>query len=216
MCSREEEGRDLLGKRTMDFKVSYLEPGLSSSSYLSDSEQLVGLSPGGGSGSGSSTSQAANSGATSPSTTATSQRGNRRYKTQLRDILSTHRTKRKLGPSAASPTGTSAMTPSIGGAVTGATTATTDYAYNLYPTAYQGGDAYMAPPNYQPLYENHNLFQYRTLGPYYPEYHSTSYVSNGFCALPTYEPQLQVSIFFGRFFLSFFTFFFFFLFFVGG
>ena len=28
---REEEGKDLLGKRTMDFKVSYLDQGLASS-----------------------------------------------------------------------------------------------------------------------------------------------------------------------------------------
>ena len=33
--NREEEGRDLMGKRTMDFKVSYLDAGLTSN-YLSD------------------------------------------------------------------------------------------------------------------------------------------------------------------------------------
>ncbi|KAJ8664377.1 hypothetical protein QAD02_006039 [Eretmocerus hayati] len=35
----EEEGRDLLGKRTMDFKVSYLDAGLTNS-YFSDSDSL--------------------------------------------------------------------------------------------------------------------------------------------------------------------------------
>ena len=61
-----------------------------------------------------------------------------------------------------------------------------------YPTtgATDNGLSYMSHTNYQPLYENHNLFQYRALGPYYPEYHSPSYVSNGFsvgCGLPTYD-----------------------------
>lgn len=93
LVSREEEGRDLLGKRTMDFKVSYLDAGLTSS-YFTDSEQLVGLSPGGSGGSP----------ASSASNTPT-QRVSRRYKTQLRDFLSTCRTKRKLSASAATAAG---------------------------------------------------------------------------------------------------------------
>ncbi|XP_052124391.1 protein trachealess [Frankliniella occidentalis] len=194
----EEEGRDLLGKRTMDFKVSYLDAGLTSS-YFTDSEQLVGLSPVGSSGSPASSS----------STTPT-QRVSRRYKTQLRDFLSTCRTKRKLNASAASG----------GGATPGQVTPTVDYvdstaaavaaaaAYSnlnpLYSTAYpttgaaDNGLSYMGHSNYQPLYDNHNLFQYRTLGPYYPtvsDYHSSSYVANGFpvgCGLSAYgdHPQL--------------------------
>lgn len=73
---REEEGRDLLGKRTMDFKVSYLDAGLTNS-YFSDSDSLTGsvMTP-------------------TLSTQPTSQRVNRRYKTQLRDFLSTCRNKR--------------------------------------------------------------------------------------------------------------------------
>lgn len=73
---REEEGRDLLGKRTMDFKVSYLDAGLTNS-YFSDSDSLSGSTM-------------------TPTIPAqpTPQRVNRRYKTQLRDFLSTCRNKR--------------------------------------------------------------------------------------------------------------------------
>uniref|UniRef100_T1IKB1 Aryl hydrocarbon receptor n=1 Tax=Strigamia maritima TaxID=126957 RepID=T1IKB1_STRMM len=62
---REEEGRDLLGKRTMDFKVSYLDSALGTSSYVDSNDYIL-----------------------------RSQR-NKRYKTQLRDFLSTCR-KRKM------------------------------------------------------------------------------------------------------------------------
>lgn len=95
----DEEGRDLLGKRTMDFKVtkltftiqinynsinglqvSYLDTGLAST-YFSESDQLV-IPPIGSPG-------------TLPAP-VTPQRTTRRYKTQLRDFLSTCRSKRKL------------------------------------------------------------------------------------------------------------------------
>lgn len=201
----EEEGRDLLGKRTMDFKVSYLDAGLNSN-YFTDSDQLVGLSPGGSGGSPASSS----------STTPT-QRVSRRYKTQLRDFLSTCRTKRKLSTNAAN----------AGGSAAGQVTGSVDYvdstaaavaaaaAYSnlnpLYSTAYSttgasdNGLSYMSHSNYQPLYDNHNLFQYRALGPYYPavpEYHSSSpyAVSNGFSVslptVPTYadHPQLPTRV----------------------
>lgn len=98
----EEEGRDLLGKRTMDFKVSlshsnyysiktynicvhssqvsYLDTGLAST-YFSEADQLV-IPPSGS--------------PTSLPPPVTPQRTTRRYKTQLRDFLSTCRSKRKL------------------------------------------------------------------------------------------------------------------------
>ena len=76
----DEEGRDLLGKRTMDFKVSYLDTGLAST-YFTEADQLV-VAP-------------TNSPNTLPPP-VTPQRPNRRYKTQLRDFLSTCRSKRKL------------------------------------------------------------------------------------------------------------------------
>ena len=64
---RDEEGRDLLGKRTMDFKVSYLDAGLATSYFEGDA----------------------------PSPSAGPKLNPRRYKTQLRDFLSSCRTKRK-------------------------------------------------------------------------------------------------------------------------
>lgn len=71
---REEEGRDLLGKRTMDFKVSYLDAGLTNS-YFSDSDTLTG-------------SAMTPLPAMLPAQPAP-QRVNRRYKTHLRDFLTT-------------------------------------------------------------------------------------------------------------------------------
>ncbi|XP_042869389.1 nuclear receptor coactivator 1-like [Penaeus japonicus] len=135
----EEEGRDLLGKRTMDFKVSYLDPGLTQS-YLCDSElpQLY------------------------------ASRMSRKYKTQLRDFLTTCRSKRSY-------------------------TNLTDTAYNNYNNVY-GASAYSADNglymqqnlgNLQSLYPASylpadNLFHYRQLGTYYPEYMTHGYVSNGY------------------------------------
>lgn len=63
----------------MDFKVSYLDAGLPNN-YFSESDQLLSSTP----------SVSQHSISTTPS------RVNRRYKTQLRDFLSTCRTKRKL------------------------------------------------------------------------------------------------------------------------
>uniref|UniRef100_A0A0K8SC85 PAS domain-containing protein n=1 Tax=Lygus hesperus TaxID=30085 RepID=A0A0K8SC85_LYGHE len=193
----EEEGRDLLGKRTMDFKVSYLDAGLTNS-YFSDSELVCT------GGSQSSTSQ--------PSTP---QRVNRRYKTQLRDFLSTCRTKRKLSSHAAVvPTPEAAaefIVPDPAAAVAAAYSNLNVYS-GTYPTT-APPETYMGHTgNYhQSLYDNRfltsgteNVFhQYRPLTTYYPEYHSPGvpYVSNGFLemsprsaatCLPTYEPSHSV------------------------
>nr|CAD7262130.1 unnamed protein product [Timema shepardi] len=193
----EEEGRDLLGKRTMDFKVSYLDAGLTNS-YFTDSEQLVSV--------GSPSPGAA------PSAPAP-QRVNRRYKTQLRDFLSTCRSKRKLAAShhtsAASPAVASAVVPSAmdytdssAAAVVAAysnlnTMYTSPYGTVQQPdnglTSYMGHSAAQFHP--QTLYpaaaaldnrflaSTENLFhQYRPLGAYYTDYHTptTPYVGNGF------------------------------------
>ncbi|XP_076054168.1 aryl hydrocarbon receptor spineless [Oratosquilla oratoria] len=136
----EEEGRDLLGKRTMDFKVSYLDPGLTQS-YLCDTElpQLY------------------------------ASRMSRRYKTQLRDFLSTCRTKR--GYSNISDTTYNNYNNMYSAP---AYTATDNGLYmqqnlgnlqSLYPTSYLPTD---------------NLFHYRQLGSYYPDYMTHGYVSNGY------------------------------------
>ena len=76
---REEEGRDLLGKRTMDFKVTYLDAGLTSA-YFNDGETP--------SSNGSSVNSVGNSG------NSGSTKVPKRYKAHLRDFLSSCRTKR--------------------------------------------------------------------------------------------------------------------------
>ena len=195
--SREEEGRDLLGKRTMDFKVSYLDAGLPNS-YFSETDQIL-----------SSTSNVVQH-----NIPVTPSRVNRRYKTQLRDFLSTCRTKRKLSHSSSS----GQVTPPANTTVTAAVVSpmpAVDYitpdgcaAYNMYSTTYPTATpdhslSYMSHSNFQHglyptptaldnryLTTTENLFhQYRPLSTYYPEYHhgtaASPYVGNGF---PTYDP----------------------------
>ncbi|XP_008198753.2 aryl hydrocarbon receptor protein 1 isoform X2 [Tribolium castaneum] len=168
----EEEGRDLLGKRTMDFKVSYLDAGLPNS-YFSESDLL--------------------STPTAQQHNLTPSRVNRRYKTQLRDFLSTCRTKRKLSNSGqVTPPTNTTVTASVSSPLP-------DYIapdYNMYSTSYPTPTpdlSYMPHSNFYPttpldnryLTTPDNLFhQYRPLGTYYPDYHSTpSY--NGFPYEPT-------------------------------
>lgn len=212
LSHREEEGRDLLGKRTMDFKVSYLDAGLPNS-YFSESDQLIPNTP----------TVAQHNLSTTPS------RVNRRYKTQLRDFLSTCRTKRKLSHNSS---GNGQVTPPANSTVSGAVVSPmppVDYiatdgctAYNMYTTPYASASAdhslspYMSHSNFQhTLYpsttalENRylttteNLFhQYRPLSTYYPDYHTSAaspYVGNGFLemssrtAVPTYDPASTTS-----------------------
>nr|CAH7757950.1 unnamed protein product [Callosobruchus chinensis] len=204
----EEEGRDLLGKRTMDFKVSYLDAGLPNN-YFSENELL------------SSTNSSTHS-----SISSTPTRVNRRYKTQLRDFLSTCRTKRKLASSSGQVTPPSNPTVGTPSVVSPMATAAVDYittdgcsaaaaaaAYNMYtspyPTAADHTMGYMGHSNFQHtlypttataldnryLATTENLFhQYRPLGTYYPDYHASAtaagYVSNGFldASSRTYDP----------------------------
>lgn len=204
----EEEGRDLLGKRTMDFKVSYLDAGLSNS-YFTDSDQLIA----------STTNVAQHNVPTTPS------RVNRRYKTQLRDFLSTCRTKRKLSSTSSSGQVTPPVNVTVSASVVSPMPAV-DYiatdgctaAYNMYTTPYAPSatdhslTSYMSHSNFQHslyptptaldnryLTTTENLFhQYRPLTSYYPDYHhspaASPYVSNGFLdmpsrsGVPTYDP----------------------------
>ena len=168
----EEEGRDLLGKRTMDFKVSYLDTGLSST-YFSEADQIH-VPP-----SGSPTSLAS-----SQASGATPQRANRRYKTQLRDFLSTcQRTKRGKNQSQTNVVNPLPPTPSP---------SVVDYIPDpavAVAAAYSNLNPYSGTP-YAPTTENlyltssvhssnfypvpENLFhQYRLQGVsgYYPDYH---------------------------------------------
>ncbi|XP_060864988.1 aryl hydrocarbon receptor protein 1 isoform X2 [Metopolophium dirhodum] len=200
----EEEGRDLLGKRTMDFKVSYLDAGLTNS-YFSDSEQLSGSLT-------TSTTAAATAGSGTTGSAGQTQpsQPRRRYKTHLRDFLSTCRTKRKLSASTATPAPTVAATVAVeypaavqAPSLPSVPPPTADVLYTNLNTAalYSAGPyngavvadngGYHQSNFHQTLYDTRipyltatdNLFQYRPLGNYYTEYHTpatTPYMGNGF------------------------------------
>nr|ATI22098.1 aryl hydrocarbon receptor [Tigriopus kingsejongensis] len=163
----EEEGRDLLGKRTMDFKVTYLDVGLTSS-YLSDNE--------------SSSQGSAGTGTNGTSST----KSNKRYKTHLRDFLSSCKTKRKPTNTdlAAYDTSTLAY----------ATMYSQSSANANYPAE---GSLYMQQnlsSPYQSIYSSVDnryfspeyLASYRSLTTYYPEYaasaHAAQYLGNNYFA----------------------------------
>ena len=162
----------------MDFKVSYLDAGLNNS-YFSDHDSTPITS--------------------TPAPTPKA----RRYKTQLRDFLASCRSKRKIAAgagdySAQDPAAPVAATASSiqqmqqAAVAAAATTYTTPYNCNVY-----GGTTYAAPENNLYVHQQQNfyhhpanfenryldstsLFQYRTLGTYYPEYTPAAYVGNGF------------------------------------
>lgn len=176
----------------MDFKVSYLDAGLPNS-YFSDSDQLLSTTPA----------------ATQHTASTTPSRVNRRYKTQLRDFLSTCRTKRKLSHSSSNGQVTPPTNPTASATVVSPMPAV-DYitdgctAYNMYSTPYPTATAdhtlspYMGHSNLQHSFyptptaldnrylaaTTENLFhQYRPLSTYYPDYHHTTSPSpygNGF------------------------------------
>lgn len=167
----------------MDFKVSYLDAGLPNS-YFTESDQLLTSSPN----------------VAQHSISTTSSRVNRRYKTQLRDFLSTCRTKRKLSHSSnsgqATPPTSATVSASVVSPMGGVDYITSDgctaATYNMYATPYPSTAtdhslSYMGHSNFQhSLYpasatlDNRyltttaeNIFhQYRPLSTYYPEYHS--------------------------------------------
>jgi hypothetical protein len=165
----------------MDFKVSYLDAGLNNS-YFSDHDS------------------------TPINSTPTPAPKAKRYKTQLRDFLSSCRSKRKISAgapdyvtqdpttvvAAASASSIQQMQQAAAAAAAAATSYPTPYNCNVY-----GGSTYAAPePNLyahtQQNFYHHpasfdnryldstSLFQYRTLGTYYPEYSPAAYVGNGF------------------------------------
>lgn len=182
----------------MDFKVSYLDAGLPNS-YFTESDQLMASSP----------NVAQHTMSTTPS------RVNRRYKTQLRDFLSTCRTKRKLSHSSSSGQVTPPTNVTVSASVV-SPMAGVDYispdgctaAYNMYTSPYPATAtdhslSYMGHSNFQHslypapaaldnryLATTENLFhQYRPLSSYYPDYHHSSatspYVGNGFLEMPS-------------------------------
>ena len=167
-----------------------------SSNYFTDSDQLVISNNG-------SASPALNNSNTAISTT---QRSNRRYKTQLRDFLSTCRSKRKISQAAnAQPSTTS------GTQLSSSPAAPVDYIADPVAVAYSNLNPIYStsPPVPYPgsstenLYMSHsgsfypsaeNLFhQYRIQSGYYhhpSEYHhhhpSSYHVPNGFLAYESY------------------------------
>lgn len=147
----------------MDFKVSYLDTGLTSL-YFSESEQLSGCE----------------------STTATPPRAARRYKTQLRDFLSTCRNKRRAPTTPAPPPVEYLAADAVAAAYTNLNGA---YAapYGEYPPA--PALHYAPPPLDERFLAADNLFhQYKPLG----AYHYAPYPPNGFlepAPPPGYEVQ---------------------------
>lgn len=144
----------------MDFKVSYLDTGLTSL-YFSENEQLSSCEP----------------------NVATPPRAARRYKTQLRDFLSTCRNKRRVPSTPAPPPVDYLAVDTVAAAYTnlnGAYTAP----YGEYPPA--PALHYAPPPLDDRFLTADNLFhQYKPL----TAYHYTPYAPNGFLepAPPSYE-----------------------------
>lgn len=150
----------------MDFKVSYLDTGLTSL-YFSESEQLSGCE-------------------TNPTTPP---RAVRRYKTQLRDFLSTCRNKRRA-PTTPAPPPVDYLTAD---AAVAAAYTNLNGAYAAPYGEYPPGPAlhYAPPPLDERFLTADNLFQYKPLS-----YHYT-YPPNGFLepapppgyeVAPTYRP----------------------------
>ncbi|XP_048478017.1 aryl hydrocarbon receptor [Plutella xylostella] len=159
----EEEGRDLLGKRTMDFKVSYLDTGLTSL-YFSESEQLSGCE----------------TAPTTPPRTA------RRYKTQLRDFLSTCRNKRRVPTTPAPPPVDYLAADAVAAAYTNLNGAYPT-PYGEYPPA--PALHYAPPPLDDRFLSADNIFhQYKPLS-----YHYTPYAPNGFLEPAPPPPGYEVA-----------------------
>ncbi|RWS29650.1 uncharacterized protein B4U80_00008, partial [Leptotrombidium deliense] len=152
----EEEGRDLLGKRTMDFKVTYLDGGLGAmtdrSGLLSDSDFVLRC------------------------------QRNRRYKSQIRDLITNCRSTSKRKTASAgeeySPfadtasANAAAAVNAAHSAVSAVSASSVGYHHNTID--HHNSRPFLAPENFL-HYSRH------ALGTYYPEYHpAAQYPSNGF------------------------------------
>ncbi|XP_023233093.1 aryl hydrocarbon receptor protein 1-like isoform X3 [Centruroides sculpturatus] len=144
----EEEGRDLLGKRTMDFKVTYLDGGLGvmtdRNALLSDSDFVLRC------------------------------QRNRRYKSQIRDLLTTCRKRKVPGESYIEDTPYNNVYPYPTEGVNGLSTYATAMPQNLFTAI--DNTRFLSPENF---------IHYRHLGGYYSDYHTTQYSSNGFLDMTT-------------------------------
>jgi len=183
-----------MGKRTMDFKVSYLDAGLTNS-YFADQDSSPNMP-------------------SAPSTPSSTTPKTRRYKTQLRDFLSSCRTKKKQTnnsvaqlavatvPAATDyPSATSyhlaahhssdsalQIHQAAAAAAAAAVSYTTNPTYNCnvynnyshhHPSDYTQPNFYHHT-NFENRYLDNALFQYRALGTYYPEYSNCTPTYNGF------------------------------------
>jgi len=173
----EEEGRDLLGKRTMDFKVTYLDAGLTSAYFDGDTPNSNGSS--------NSISGSGNSGNTGNSSTKVP----KRYKAHLRDFLSSCRTKRsKSHNSSVSASDIyAAVDPAAAAAASALPYATV---YSSPPSA--------THPTYgadSPLYMQQNIASspYQTIYPVDNRYFSTEYLASYRSLTATYYPEYAAS-----------------------
>jgi len=181
----EEEGRDLLGKRTMDFKVTYLDAGLTST-YFSDNDvpSSNGTTP---------------NNSNTPNSSAT--KVPKRYKAHLRDFLSSCRTKRSkhTNNSAASSLAAANVVNDIyaaaaGGDPTAAATASAIPYASVYGSAPTSAGATSYSPTESPLYMQQNAITspYQTIYPVDNRYFSTEYLAS-YRSLTTYYPEYAAS-----------------------
>ena len=177
----------MLGKRTMDFKVTYLDAGLTST-YFSDGETPTS------NGTPSNHSVTQNSSATKVP---------KRYKAHLRDFLSSCRTKRSKhsNNSAASSLAAANVVNDIYAAAAGgdpaaaaaATASAIPYA-SVYGSAPTSAGAATYSPTESPLYMQQNAITspYQTIYPVDNRYFSTEYLAS-YRSLTTYYPEYAAS-----------------------
>lgn len=187
----EEEGRDLLGKRTMDFKVTYLDAGLTSA-YFSD-----GDTPNGNGSTGSnagSTTMNSTSGTTGGSTKVP-----KRYKAHLRDFLSSCRSKRSKHHHHAAAAHAAAVSASdlyaaaaAAGDPAAAAAASLPYASVYPPPPTSATPTYSAD---SPLYMQQNITSspYQTIYPVDNRYFPTEYLASYRSLTATYYPEYAAS-----------------------
>ena len=174
----------MLGKRTMDFKVTYLDAGLTST-YFTDSEAP---SSNGTSGNNS----------TTPNASAT--KVPKRYKAHLRDFLSSCRTKRSKHSTASTASSIAAANvvndiyaAAAGGDPTVAASAI-PYA-SVYGSAPTSAGTPTYSPTESPLYMQQNAIAaspYQTIYPVDNRYFSTEYLAS-YRSLTTYYPEYAAS-----------------------
>merc|ERR1711971_388312 len=177
----EEEGRDLLGKRTMDFKVTYLDAGLTSA-YFNEGETP---NSNGSSTGNSVTPSGGGGGGTGTGNTAT--KVPKRYKAHLRDFLSSCRTKRSKNHHNSSVSASDIYAAAVNDPAAAAAALALPYA-TVYSTPPSAASAY---PTDNPLYMQQNIASspYQTIYPVDNRYFSTEYLASYRSLTATYYPE---------------------------